>query len=105
MSTLPTNMPSLSHDLAPHTSATSASEASIASAPCPQPANGPGAHLPVRAPQAALNALVPQSENASTISLFEPRRALKGRTSGKGAGGLHQLHRLGGSRTSRERTP
>ncbi|MFJ2007847.1 hypothetical protein [Streptomyces chartreusis] len=104
MSTLPTNTPQ-SHDLAPRTSPTSASEASTADAPGPRPADGPGAHLPVRAPQTALDARLPTPDSPSITDLFEPRGEMAGRTSGTETSRLDRLHRLCSVSASRKSTP
>ncbi|MFH8698843.1 class I SAM-dependent methyltransferase [Streptomyces chartreusis] len=91
MNSLPTNTSSQSHDIAPHTSVTSTSEASTASAACAQPASRPGTSLPVRAPQASLNPLVPQPEEPFATSLFEPRRAMTRMTPGAATSRLYLL--------------
>lgn len=105
MSTLPTNTPPHSHDPAPRTSPSSVPEASTASTPCPQPTTGLGARLPLRAPQTALNALVPTPDSPSITNLFEPRGEIAGRTSGTATSGLDSLHRLCSVSASRESTP
>lgn len=97
--------PPHSHDPAPRTPPTSASEASTASTPCPQPASGLGSRLPVRAPQTALNDLVPTTDSPSITDLFEPRDGMPSRTSGTVTSRLERLHRLCSTSASRESTP
>ncbi|MBT1098124.1 hypothetical protein [Streptomyces sp. Tu102] len=105
MNSLPTNTSSQSHGIAPHTSATSASEASTPNAACPQLASRAGMHLPVRAPQASLAALIPQPEAPSSTSLFEPRQAMPGGTPGTATSRLALLRRRSSASTPRESAP
>nr|WP_107905379.1 hypothetical protein [Streptomyces chartreusis] len=105
MNSLPTNTSPQSHDIAPHTSAASAPEASTTSEACPKPAGRPCTHLPVRAPQASLDALVPQPEETSTTSLFEPRQAMTGATSGTTTSRLYLLRRRTSASAPWESTP
>ncbi|GGX56259.1 hypothetical protein [Streptomyces chartreusis] len=105
MSTLPTNTPPHSRDPAPRTSPSSVSEASTASTPCPQPTTGLEARLPLRAPQTALNAMVPTPDSPSITNLFEPRGEMTGKTSGTATSRLDRFHRLCSASASRESTP
>ncbi|SEE10934.1 hypothetical protein SAMN05216482_9238 [Streptomyces sp. PAN_FS17] len=105
MNSLPTNTSPQSHEIAPHTSAASASEASTASAAHPQPAGRPGTHLPVRAPQTALEALVPQPEEPSSTGLFEPRKARTRRTPGTATSRLYLLRRRSSASAPPESAP